>query len=86
MAANGWQILETLGDEAREQETGASQAVDYYQKSLQINPDNVGAVFKIGMIYKATGDTDTANQYFGEIIMNHSDSEYAEQARTERGY
>lgn len=86
MAANGWQILETLGDEAREQETGASQAVDYYQKSLQINPDNMGAVFKIGMIYKATGDTDTANQYFGEIIMNHSDSEYAEQARTERGY
>ena len=32
------------------------------------------------------GDTDNANQMFGQVIMNFADSEFAEKAKTERGY
>lgn len=85
MAANGYQVLEQMGDEAAAQ-GNTDQAVDYYQKSLQINGGNTGVIFKIGMAYKNAGNTDGANEYFGDIIMNHSDSEYAAQAKEQRGF
>ncbi len=85
MAQNGYQVLEQLGDEAAARESTA-EAVDYFQKSLQIKGDNIGAIYKIGLAYKGAGDTDTANEYFGEIIMNHANSEYAAQAKEQRGY
>lgn len=85
MAANGYQVLEQMGDEAVAQGNGA-QAVEYYQKSLQINGGNIGVIYKIGTTYKNVGDEENANQYFGDIIMNHPDSEYAAQAKEQRGY
>lgn len=85
MAANGYQVLEQMGDEAAAQ-GNTDQAVDYYQKSLQINGGNTGVIFKIGMAYKNAGNTDGANEYFGDIIMNHPDSEYAAQAKEQRGF
>lgn len=85
MAANGFPVLEQMGDEAIAQ-SDAAQAIDYYQKSLTINPNNIGVIYKIGLAYKGTGNTDEANQYFGDIIMNHPESEYAAQAKEQRGY
>lgn len=85
MKANGYQVLEQMGDEAAAQ-GNTDQAVDYYQKSLQINGGNTGVIFKIGMAYKNAGNTDGANEYFGDIIMNHPDSEYAAQAKEQRGF
>ncbi len=85
MAANGYQVLEQMGDTAAGQ-GNTTLAVDYYQKSLQIKGDNIGVIFKIAMAYKSAGDTDQANEYFGEIIMNHPNSEFAAQAKEQRGY
>lgn len=85
MAANGYPVLEQMGDEAAAR-GNTDQAVDYYQKSLQINGGNVGAIFKIGMAYKNAGNVDQANEFFGDIIMNHPDSEYAAQAKEQRGF
>lgn len=86
MAENGWQTLLTMGDEAMNGSGGPSQAVDYYNKSLQIRPGNAEAIYKLGMAYVALNDTDTANQYFGDVIMNYPDSEYADDAKEQRGY
>lgn len=86
MGTNGAQILMQMGDEAMNQENGGAQAVEYYLKSLQIQPQNTEVIYKTGLAYQAQGDTDTANQYFGDIIMNYPDSDYAEDAKTQRGY
>ncbi|MDO5406105.1 MAG: tetratricopeptide repeat protein [Eubacteriales bacterium] len=86
MTENGWQLLVQMGDEAMAQEGGAAQAIDAYQKSLQIKGDNPEVIYKLGMAYVAAGDTETANQHFGDVIMNYPDSEYAEQAKVQRGY
>ncbi len=85
MAANGYPVLEQMGDEAAAR-GNTDQAVNYYQKSLQINGGNIGVIYKIGMAYKNAGNVDQANEFFGEIIMNHSDSEYAAQAKEARGF
>lgn len=86
MQQSGYQVLLQMGDEALAQEGGARQAIDYYQRSLQINPANPQALYQIGMAYLALDNTDTANQYFGDIIMNHPNSDYAQRAREQRGY
>lgn len=86
MSTNGAQILMQMGDESMNQENGGAQAVEYYLKSLQIQPQNTEVIYKTGLAYQAQGDTDTANQYFGDIIMNYPDSDYAEDAKTQRGY
>ena len=86
MQQQGWEILKQMGDEAMNQENGAAQAIDAYQKSLMIKGDNPEVIYKLGMAYVAAGDTETANGHFGDVIMNYPDSEYAEQAKTQRGY
>lgn len=86
MAENGWQLLSQMGDEAMSQENGAAQAVDAYQKSLMIRNNNPEVIFKLAAAYQAAGDTEKANQYFGEVIMNYPDSEYAAPAKEQRGY
>ena len=86
MGTNGSRLLMQMGDEAMNQENGAAQAVDYYQKSLQIQPANTEVIYKLGMAFKSMGDTDTANQYFGDIIMNYPNSDYADDAKDQRGY
>lgn len=86
MQLKGYQVLLQMGDETLNQEGGAQQAIDYYQRSLQINPDNPQALYQIGLAYLQLDNTDAANQYFGDIIMNHSDSDYARLAKEQRGY
>lgn len=86
MTANGWQLLMQMGDEAMTREDGARQAIDYYQRSMKIKGEDPQLLYLIGMAYVALGDTETANEYFGNVIMNYAESDYAEPARTQRGY
>lgn len=88
MSENGWKTLLSMGDEAMSQESGAgaSQAIDYYNRSLQIRPGNAEVIYKLGLAYEAAGDKDKANEYFGEIIMNYPDSEFTEDSKVRRGY
>lgn len=86
MAANGWQLLMQMGDEAMAQGGNAQQAVDYYQRSMKIKGEDPQLLYLIGMAYVSLGDTETANEYFGNVIMNYGSSEYAEQAKAQRGY
>lgn len=88
MSENGWKTLLSMGDEAMSQESGAgaSRAIDYYNRSLQIHPGNAEVIYKLGLAYEAAGDKDKANEYFGEIIMNYPDSEFMEDSKVRRGY
>lgn len=86
MTTNGWQVLQQMGDEAFARPEGTTQAIDYYQRSLQLKGDNPQVIYQLGLTYKNLGDTDTANQYFGDVIMNYPDSEYAAAAQEQRGY
>lgn len=86
MAANGWQLLMQMGEEAMAQEGGGQQAVDYYQRSMKIKGEDPQLLYLIGMAYVSLGDTETANEYFGNVIMNYGNSEYAAQAKEQRGY
>lgn len=85
MKANGPKILEQMGDKAVVQ-GNHEKAADYFQKSLQIKPENASVIFKLANAYQAQGDDDTANQYYGDIIMNYPNSEYVEPAKEKRGY
>lgn len=86
MSANGWQLLMQMGEEAMVQEGGGQQAVDYYQRSMKIKGEDPQLLYLIGMAYVSLGDTETANEYFGNVIMNYGNSEYAAQAKEQRGY
>lgn len=85
MSENGYGVLMNLGDEALTAgDTAGAEA--YYQKSLQIKGDNPEVIYKLGMAYVTAGDQETATQYFTDIIMNYPNSDYAEEAKTQRGY
>ena len=56
------------------------------QFGMEIDGKNPEVIYDMGMVYKSKGDTDNANQMFGQVIMNFADSEFAEKAKTERGY
>lgn len=86
MTANGWQLLMQMGEEAMTREGGARQAIDYYQRSMKIKGEDPQLLYLIGMAYVSLGDTETANEYFGNVIMNYAESDYAEPARAQRGY
>ena len=53
---------------------------------MGIDNKNPEVIYDMGMVYKSKGDTDNANQMFGQVIMNFADSEFAEKAKKERGY
>ena len=61
-------------------------ALRYYERYMKFNNKNPEVIYNMGMVYKAKGDTDNANQMFGQVIMNFADSEFAEKAKEERGY
>ena len=63
-----------------------TQAMDYFQASLKIQPDNPEAMFYVGRLYQENGDTENANAMFDKIVGEHGDSEYAQRAATARGY
>ncbi|RGY97141.1 tetratricopeptide repeat protein [Clostridium sp. AM58-1XD] len=85
MAANGYQVLAELGDQAQEN-GNHEQAIDFYEKSLRIKPDNPQVIFSEAMVYKSMDQTDKANELFGQIIMNYGNSDVAAKAKEERGY
>ena len=85
MAQRAPDVLQSLGEQA----AGAGDydaALHYYEKYMGINDRNPQIIFNMAMIYKAQGDEDTANQLFGQVIMNFSNSELSARAKTERGY
>ena len=85
MEENGYQVLAQLGDQARDAGNTA-QALDYYQKSLNIHGDNPQVLYDLAGVYQAAGDEEKAKELWGQVIMNYPDTELAEQAKAARGY
>ena len=86
MADKAYVLLAQMGDEAAARAGGAVEAIDYYQKSLTLKGDNPEVIYKLGLVYQGQEDTAAANQYFGDVIMNYPNSEYAALAKEKRGY
>lgn len=85
MEERGYQVLESLGDEASG--AGDSQtALDYYLESLAVKPDYWAAKYKAAVIYKGMNQKEQANEMFTDIINNSKDETLIAQARTERGF
>lgn len=85
MEQNGYQVLESLGDEASGK--GDRQgALDYYLKCLGVKPDYWPAKFKAAVIYKGMDQKEQANELFTDIINNGKDEALTAQARAERGF
>ena len=85
MTTEGYQRLEELGTSAWNG-GNLDAAIQYYEKSLQLVPDNTAVMYLLGRAYQQQGNTDMANQWFTTIIDQYPDSEQAEQAREARGY
>lgn len=43
------------------------KAVVEYKKAVELDPDNVVALFDLGMIYRKAGDNKTAEEYFARV-------------------
>ena len=56
------------------------EAINYYQKSLALHPDNPQILYNLGMIYRSQGNTELAIDYFNQVVTNHPASEQAERA------
>jgi len=85
MTENAPAILEEMAA----QSTAAGDtdtALRYYEEYMEMNDRNPQIIYNMAMIYKQKGDEDTANQLFGQVIMNFDDQELAEQAKEQRGY
>lgn len=85
MSETGYTLLMDMADEALA-DGDTAKAEEYYQKSLQIKADNPEVIYKLGMAYVTAGDQQTATQYFTDIIMNYPNSDYVDDAKTQRGY
>ena len=85
MTANAPAELEAMAAEA-EAAGDHELALHYYESYMAINDRNPQIIYNMAMIYQAMGDTETADQLFGQVIMNFADSELAAQAQEQRGY
>ena len=85
MTANAPAELEAMAAEA-EAAGDHELALHYYESYMAINDRKPQIIYNMAMIYQAMGDTETADQLFGQVIMNFSDSELAAQAQEQRGY
>lgn len=85
MTTNGYRTLEELGTNAWNG-GNVDQAIAYYEKSLQVKPDNLSAMYLLGRAYQDKGNIEQANQWFNKIVDEYPDSRQAEQARNARGY
>lgn len=85
MEANGYQVLEGLGDLSLSEEK-TEEALDYYLKCLNIKPDYWSVKYKTAVLYKQMNQMDTANELFTDIINNSKDEALSAQATTERGF
>lgn len=86
MKDTGYKNIAALGDRALDEERDPAKAIDYYLKSLAVRGDSLSVRYKLGVAYSRAGDTETANQYFGDLITNYPDSEFAAMAKAQRGY
>ena len=85
MAANAPAELEAMAAEA-EAAGDHELALHYYESYMTLNDRNPQIIYNMAMIYQDMGDEDTADQLFGQVIMNFADSELAAQAQAQRGY
>ena len=85
MTANAPAELEAMAAEA-EAAGDHELALHYYESYMAINDRNPQIIYNMAMIYQAMGDTETADQLFGQVIMNFPDSELAARAQEQRGY
>lgn len=85
MTAEGFQVLADLGDKARDGKK-QEEALDYYQKSLNIKGDNPQVIYDMAMIYQSRDERDKANELLGQVIMNYPNTELAVLAKEARGY
>ena len=85
METEGFQVLAGLGNEARDR-GDQEAALDYYQKSLNINGDNPQVIYDMAMISQAREERAQANELFGQVIMNFPNTELAALAKAARGY
>lgn len=85
MEANGYQVLAALGNTAAANHN-STEAMDYYQKSLRLKADNPQVLYDMAALCESSGDSETAKELWGQIIMNYPNTELAQQAKTARGY
>lgn len=85
MTTNGYQTLQSLGTSSWNAGR-INDAIQYYEKSIQVKPDNTSAMYLLGRIYQDQGDMDQANYWFNKILDEFPESSQAEQAREARGY
>ena len=84
MTTNGYQTLEELGTSAWNG-GNVAQAIAYYEKSLEVKPDNPGAMYLLGRAYQQSGNAEQANLWFGKLLQEYPDSRQAGQARSAMG-
>lgn len=63
-----------------------TEAMDLFNASLAIRPDNAEVLFYVGRIYQSAGDMENANAMFDKIVGEFPDSDYAARAKNARGY
>lgn len=85
MGTEGYQVLADLGNAARDGQR-LDEALDYYQKSLNIKGDNPQVIYDMALIYQGRDERDKANELFGQVIMNYPNTELAGLAKEARGY
>ena len=56
------------------------EAAEYYQKSLEVQPNNPSATYLLGRLYQSQGNSDLAREYFTRIITEFPESDQASQA------
>jgi tetratricopeptide (TPR) repeat protein len=85
MTTNGYQTLQSLGTSSWNAGR-INDAIQYYEKSIQVKPDNTSAMYLLGRIYQDQEDMEKANYWFGKILDEFPESSQAQQAREARGY
>ena len=56
-------------------------AIDYYQKVLRLNSENLDALYYIGASYQNLADLDNAMNYYEQLINNYPTSSQAASAQ-----
>ncbi len=85
MESSGYQVLADLAAESYS--SGNTElAIDYYQRSLDIFPDNPQVMYDLSMVYDAGGQEDEAKELWGQLIMEYPNTDVARLAREARGY
>ena len=85
MRAEGPKLLTAVGD-GLSKAGDYTGAIGYYDAALRIAPDYLQAKYNKALAYKTSGDVDTANNLFTEIITAAPEDKIAKEAQRERGY